>query len=222
MTTFALVHGSWHGGWCFQKLVAELEARGHDAVAVDLPCDEVGKDYPDYARVVAGALANRDDVVAVGHSMGGHTIPHLARLRPIRRLVFLCALVPPPAEGWAHDQHTPRLGEAIVRDELDRSFVCDLDSAVATLYDDCDATDARRAFERLRPQARTNAYLPRSEWPDVPATYVVTRGDRALPPAWQCEAAAANGLETRELDGGHSPFVARPEELALLLLGLLL
>jgi hypothetical protein len=63
--------------------------------------------------------------------------------------------------------------------------------------------------------------LPRAEWPAVPAAYVVTSDDRALAPGWQREAAAANGLDVVELAGGHSPFVARPEELALLLLGLL-
>ena len=37
MTAFALVHGGWHGGWCWQPLRAELAARGHSTVAPDLP-----------------------------------------------------------------------------------------------------------------------------------------------------------------------------------------
>jgi pimeloyl-ACP methyl ester carboxylesterase len=220
MTTFALVHGSWHGGWCFERLVPELESRGHAAVAVDLPCDDLGKTYADYAQVVAAALAGDDDVVAVGHSMGGHTIPYLARLRPVRRLVFLCALLPEPDGGWRHLQFSPGFAEAFGRDELDRSFMRDAEAARATLYNDCDPEDARAAFARLRPQARAGAWLPRAEWADVPATYVVTGDDRALSPEWQREAAAASRLPTVELDGGHSPFLARPEELALLLLGL--
>ena len=40
MTTFALVHGAWHGAWCWEPVMAELERRGHRAVAVDLPCDD--------------------------------------------------------------------------------------------------------------------------------------------------------------------------------------
>lgn len=221
MTTFALVHGSWHGAWCFEKLAPELKARGHDVVAVDLPCDEAGKDYPDYARIVAGALADRADVVAVGHSMGGQTIPHLAALRPVRALVFLCALLPTPDDGWRELLFTPRFAESMLRDDQDRSYVCDFESARLTLYDDCDDEDARRAFAQLRPQARTGAFLPRGEWPDVPATYVVTSGDRALAPDWQREAAAQHRLSVMELDGGHSPFLSRPAELAAVLLGLL-
>jgi len=40
MATFGLVHGSWHGGWCWERLIPELEARGHRAVAVDLPAED--------------------------------------------------------------------------------------------------------------------------------------------------------------------------------------
>ena len=40
MTTFGLVHGAWHGGWCWQYLIPELEVRGHRAVAIDLPTDD--------------------------------------------------------------------------------------------------------------------------------------------------------------------------------------
>ena len=42
MARFVLVHGAWHGGWCFRELVRELEARGHEVAAPDLPCDESG------------------------------------------------------------------------------------------------------------------------------------------------------------------------------------
>jgi hypothetical protein len=214
VTTFALVHGAWHGAWCWEKLVPELERRGHDAVAVDLPCDDVAADYPEYARVVAEALRGREDVVVVGHSLAGQTIPHVAALRPVARLVFLCSLVPAP------EAKHPTFVEGFdfERDELGRSYIPELAQATAALYDDCDADEARWAFERLRPQARTHAFLPRSDWPDVAATYIVARGDRALSPDWQREAAAENGLPVVELDGGHSPFLARPGELADLLL----
>ena len=37
MSTYVLVHGSWHGGWCWDKVVPLLEAKGHKAIALDLP-----------------------------------------------------------------------------------------------------------------------------------------------------------------------------------------
>src|SRR3954469_18012012 len=121
MTTFALVHGAWHGGWCWERVAAELAGRGEDAVgaglprgrdaiAPDLPCEDMSAGFEDYADVVVAALENAgDDVVVVGHSLGGLTIPHVATRRPVRRLVFLCALLPAVGRSFA-DQFG--LGEA--------------------------------------------------------------------------------------------------------------
>jgi len=78
-----------HGGWCWKKLVPELEARGHAAIAPDLPCEDPDATWEDYGRTVPDALADTGgDVVLVGHSLGGMTIPIAASLRPVRRLTF--------------------------------------------------------------------------------------------------------------------------------------
>src|SRR5205807_1207149 len=69
--TFGLIHGAWHGAWCWEPLVAELERRGHRAMAVDLPCDDPAATTMDNAKLVADALGDADDVVVVGHSLGG-------------------------------------------------------------------------------------------------------------------------------------------------------
>ena len=98
MTTFALVHGAWHGAWCWERLVPEIEGHGHAAIAVDLPCDDVEAGCAAYAEVVLAQIAQADDdLVLVGHSLGGLTIPLVAAARPARKLVFLCALLPRPA-----------------------------------------------------------------------------------------------------------------------------
>jgi pimeloyl-ACP methyl ester carboxylesterase len=52
MARFVLVHGGWHGGWCFRRLAEELADRGHDVAAPDLPCEEIGLTPLDYARAV--------------------------------------------------------------------------------------------------------------------------------------------------------------------------
>ena len=63
MMTFGLVHGAWHGAWCWRDVIAELEQRGHDAVAPDLPIDDASAGLDDYAREVVRALSGHDDVV---------------------------------------------------------------------------------------------------------------------------------------------------------------
>src|SRR5207247_393113 len=48
MATFGLIPGAWHGAWCFERLTAALEQRGHDAIAVELPCDDAAAGFPEY------------------------------------------------------------------------------------------------------------------------------------------------------------------------------
>src|SRR5437773_1616556 len=101
--TIGLVHGAWHGAWCWDRLVPELEARGFPCVAVDLPAEDPGAGAGEYAAVVAGALDTAVDpaegVVLVAHSLGGLAIPLVADHRPVRLLVFLCAFLPQPGRS---------------------------------------------------------------------------------------------------------------------------
>ena len=50
MATFGLVHGAWHGAWCWDLLIPELERRGHSAVAMDLPCEDPKASFSDYRK----------------------------------------------------------------------------------------------------------------------------------------------------------------------------
>jgi pimeloyl-ACP methyl ester carboxylesterase len=91
-TTVALVHGAYHGAWCWTHLMPELESRGLDVVAPDLPCDDPSAGLAEYASTVEAAIGDRDDVVLVGHSLGGMTIPLVAAHRPVRHMIFLCSV----------------------------------------------------------------------------------------------------------------------------------
>jgi len=228
VSTFALVHGAWHGGWCWERLTPELERRGHRVVTVDLPCEDPDARFDDYAAVVIDALEGTDgDVVVVGHSLAGQTVPLVAARRPVRRLVFLCALIAQPGASFVDqlradpDMFVPgyEAGLAPADERPVRRWV-NFAIARATMYADCDEADARAAFDRLRPQASTPYFAPCSltEFPDVPATYVVAAEDRIISPAWSRRAAAERlGVEAIELPGSHSPYLARPAVLAELL-----
>ena len=228
MTTFALVHGAWHGGWCWERLGPELERRGHAVVAPDLPCDDPAATFADYATVVVDALAPAgDDVVVVGHSLGGLTIPLVAARRPVRALVYLCALVPIPGmslvEQVRAEPETFVPGYwAGVEATADRRASRWGDFALARerLYGDCAESDARRAFERLRPQSNApdRVACPLAALPDVATASIVSAQDAILAPAWSRHVARERlGLAPVELAGDHSPFLSRPAELADLL-----
>ncbi len=228
MTTFALVHGAWHGGWAFGALAGELEARGHRAVAPDLPCDDPQAGAARYSEVVCEALAGAgDDVVVAGHSLGGLTIPLVAAARPVRHLVWLCALIPTPgrpmSDRWGEpDLFPPGPAERIAsRDGC--SYWPDPADAIAAMYADCDPQLAAWAVSMLRPQAGTAARetCPLERWPDVPSTYLLCTEDLMVGPAWSRRAAPELlGVPAVEWPGSHSPMLARPAQLADLLTGI--
>ena len=101
---FVLVHGAWHGAWCWAAVVAELEKLGNRAYAVDLPghgqnyCDRSKVTLMSYVDSVVKFIEERDlrEVVIAGHSLGGLTISGVtARIpRRIKRTVFVTAMVP--------------------------------------------------------------------------------------------------------------------------------
>jgi pimeloyl-ACP methyl ester carboxylesterase len=222
MATVALVHGAWHGPWCWERLVPELEALGHRVVAVDLPAEDPAAGLTRYAELTTDALGDADEVVLVGHSLGGGAIPIVATLRPVRHLVFLTALIPEPGKSVT-DRYTEEnvfvpgfAGNTATRED-GASFWTDAEAAARCFYHDCTREDAAWAMGRLRAQSdapRTEPW-PLDRLPDVERTSILCRDERCLRPEWSRRMSREQlGVEPVELDGGHSPFLSRPRELA--------
>ena len=231
MTTFALVHGAWHGAWCWERLSPLLQQAGHDVVTMDLPSEDGAATFDTYADVVCAALAGRDDdVVLVGHSYGGNTVPLVAARRPVRHLVYLCAMIPDVGRslfdqiGDELEMLNPLYEQGLsIPDEQLRQVWADLDIARSMFYGDCDEPTTQAAIDRLRPQSAFPAIQPSSlaEHPSVPTTYIVCNEDQILRPAWSRHTARERlDADLVELPGDHSPFYSRPAVLADVLLGL--
>ena len=75
MSTFAVVHGAADSGQSWRLVADELRQLGHETVAPDLPCEDDAAGLTEYADTVVDAIADRDDVVVVAHSLGGFTAP---------------------------------------------------------------------------------------------------------------------------------------------------
>lgn len=222
-TTFGLIHGAWHGAWCWDPVVAELERRGNRAVAVDLPCDDPAVTTLDNADQVVEALGDADDVVVVGHSLGGIVAPVVARLRAVRKVVLLAALVPRPGRSLSD---VMRAEPECTTDGFDRAprhfgehgaVTWDPDVAAGLFFRACDPETARRAAARLRPQVWTTSQevTPLERWPDCEIVSIVCADDEVLSPDWSRRIAReVLGIEPVELRSGHSPMLSHPSELA--------
>ena len=112
MADFVLVHGAWHGAWCWQKIVPPLWAAGHRVFAVTLT--GVGErahllsksvTLDTHIADVVAVVESEEllDPILVGHSYGGVVITGVAaRLAArLRHLVYLDAIVPRPGESWS-------------------------------------------------------------------------------------------------------------------------
>ncbi|MHA6784671.1 alpha/beta hydrolase [Pseudonocardia saturnea] len=228
MTHFVLVHGGWHGPWCWAQEIAALERRGHSAAAVTLPSDKIGAGADRYADVIADAVREPGRDVVVGHSLAGLAIPLVPDRVAVAALVFLAALLPDPGRSWRdqlrddrpmadwfYADGLPKQG----RDEHGRS-VWPPDVAADLFYHDCTPSTAASAASRLRPQSPSPVTEPTPlvAFPDVPMHYVACRDDRAVSATWAARAARARlGCEAVWIDGSHSPFLADPDGLAELL-----
>ena len=225
----ALVHGSYHGAWCWDFLTPELERLGHRVITMDLPISDPALGAADYAKAIDDALDPDSEPVLVGHSMAGLVIPLVAARRPIRRLVFLAAFLASPGKS-ASDQLaaepidgrvTPTTAEWT--DLGNDVWMVGPNTATEIFFHDAPAAVARWATQRLRPQAYRvlTETTPLAAWPDVESRSIVCRDDRAINPDWVRAAARDRlGVEAIELAGGHSPFMTRPAELAQVLASL--
>ncbi len=201
-------------------VIPELQARGHSAIAMDLPSDQRDATFADYAQAVAASLPPGPDVVLVGHSLGGMVIPLVALHRPVRLLVFLGALIPdrphePPDKG--PPTHIEGTFDGLTHHEDGSHSWPNLDAAMQILYQDCSRELAGSAFARLRRQqtALWERWQPMARWPDAPVASVHCQDDRAVNPLWSRWVARHRfGVNSVELPGGHSPMLSRPALLA--------
>jgi pimeloyl-ACP methyl ester carboxylesterase len=233
--TVVLVHGAWHGAWCWNKEVVALEAHGLSVVAPDMPGH--GNDAGALGDLAADAQCLRDvvagiegPVMLVGHSYGGLIISEAASdaatAAKVARLVYLCAIATAPGQtffGVPADHSRSLLGPLIRQgdDGLSTIDTSDVAAAKAAFYGDCDDADVAFAAAHLSAQPMGNMASAISGDPlaTVPGTYIRCTEDRTIPIDVQdaliaSVRSAAPTFETITLAASHSPFLSMPTELA--------
>src|SRR3954468_14632209 len=99
MSTYVLIPGAGSDSWFWPRVTPLLEARGHDVVAVDLPCDDPAAGLEEYTQAALASIGDRSDLVVVAQSLGGLTAPLVCARRPAELLIFVNGMIPRPGEA---------------------------------------------------------------------------------------------------------------------------
>jgi pimeloyl-ACP methyl ester carboxylesterase len=230
--TFVLIHGAWHGGWCWQRVTPLLAASGHRVLAPSLAGLAERKhllsaaiDLDTHIDETVALLEREDlrDVVLVGHSYGGLVITGVADRAPGRlaRLVYLDAVIVNGGEAWSVT-HTPERVAAWARLAAPSGGVS-VPPPDAGVFGIADPADRAWVNGRLTPHPyRTYSQplrLARPPGAGLRKTHVACRGPGALSAtARRVPIDAAHGWTVRTLDAGHDAMITAPAALARLLL----
>lgn len=240
MSTYVLVHGAWHGSWCWSRIASLLQQAGHNAIVLDLPGRagdgtlhaKITLDH--YVNKVAQVLRLQSEpVVLVGHSMGGGSISGAAEVCPerIRSLVYLTAVV--PVNGIGAMQAFQSHG---IANELMVPGGIEIDEAAGSLkrvpdvflrdvfYGECCEDDAALASASVVPEPMGPSMQPfqlsTARFGRVPKKYIECLRDRAIPIALQRAFQASTKFDkVLSIDTDHSPFFSMPQQLTDALIG---
>ena len=240
MTTFVLVHGAWHGGWCWWKTAPLLRHAGQIVHAPSLT-GLGGREH--LARLIPPAVLNLDlhirdvaqlmdandlwDVVLVGHAYAGMVITGVAELRPERigALVYVNGVAPADGEAMVDQLAAVRGPEFVARI---RQYIADGEpfmaqpttaEEIARRWAITDPDDQPFVLPRLSPQPTLTFAQPvrigNPEAANIRREFVLCSESGFESVA---QRAAANGWGVHHIDTGHDPMITAPNELAAILL----
>ena len=228
MKNFLLLHGSWHGAWCWYKITPRLEAEGHRVIVPDLPGRGRSPARPalvglgTMVKKVIAALPDGEKTTIVVHSRNGIVASSVAEAAPERleRIVYLASFMLPDGQrvlDYLPDRDALLTGHV----RVNRFALWDwLDPAVykTALYADCGDDDVALARallvrEPVRP-ALTRLKLTNERYGSVPRAYIRLTEDKAVSLALQDRLLAETPVERVEtLHASHSAYFSRPDEL---------
>lgn len=217
VATFVLIHGAGDVGWFWHLVVDELRARGHEAIAPDLPCDDDSASLNDYADAVVRAVGDRQELVVVGHSYGCFTAPLVADRLPVGVLVLVAGMIPVPGESPADWWTNTGYGEAVRKQaELDGGRTGNSDPFVS-YYNGVPRALAEEALRKERRESSTaySSPWPLRAWPDVPTKFLLCEDDQFFPADFFRRLVPERlGIVLDEIPGGHCVALSHPHELA--------
>ncbi len=218
---FLLIPGAGGEAWVWSRVEAELIARGHYAVSIDLPADDESAGIEEYAERALTAVAASTNLLVAGLSLGAFTAALVSLQIEATSLVYVNGMIPlvgeTPGEWWEATGHAEARAAKDVLEGRDPEAPFD---PMMTFFHDVPTEVALEAGQHVRTQSNgpfTSSWsLPRQ--PDVPVHAVIGRNDRFFPLEFQKQLVEERlGVEPEIVEGGHLLPLGHPLELAALL-----
>ncbi|MBT1697121.1 alpha/beta fold hydrolase [Fulvivirgaceae bacterium PWU4] len=234
--TYILVHGAWHGAWCWDKVIPLVQARGHKAIAVDLPGHghDTGRtsdiSLDDYVNeVVKTVNAQNGQVILVGHSMSGIVISQAAEKlgrKKISALVYLDAFLPRDGESLfalvdatlknlTPNSRKPMLVENLIVSEDHKTNSVNPAMVAEIFYHDCAEEDKEFALPRISKEPiaplATPLHLTDDVYGMIPKYYILCTESRDMDKTFLSTHVPCK--KVYKLASSHSPFFSMPEKL---------
>jgi pimeloyl-ACP methyl ester carboxylesterase len=201
---FVLVPGAGGVAWIWNRVVAEIDRAGHEAIAVDLPADDETKGLADYTAIVLREM--NDSSVLVAASLGGFTAAMVSERKPPRALVLLNAMIPNPGEPvgawWGNTGSTKARTDAANAGGYSTDF-----DVKTYFFHDMSEDLFREAGPHQRAQTERifKDVCAFTSWPKIPIHVVAGRDDRFFPiefqNAWH---ASASGSTSKKFPAATS------------------
>jgi pimeloyl-ACP methyl ester carboxylesterase len=226
--TFVLVHGAWHGGWCWGKVAAILRGRGHTVVTPTqtglgershLLSKSITLDtfVDDIVNVLK--FEELKDVILVGHSFGGNAISGTADRMPdrIRQLIYLDAAMLENGQS-VFSLLPPDVVAARTKAAQDSSGGLSIPPPPAAAFGLSDPAQQAWLTARLTPHPfgtfNSPLTLKNKIANGLPATYIICSDPMYGPLQASRDVVKKIGMKTVEIKTGHDAMVTVPEKLA--------
>lgn len=237
MSTFILVHGSWHSSWNWHKVLPILEQQRHNAISIDLP--GMGRDKTPIQNVTLEVAVNKlleiidqaeGKVILVGHSKNGIVVSQAAEYRPhkIEKLIYLAAYLVP--NGKTQAEYSSQDVNGVLKPYVTRfpetnSHTLQPEIYKEGLYHDCDDDITEMAKCILSHESAATGITPlqltEANYGSVPRYYIECTDDRAVTPFIQkIMYTETSCKKVYQMATSHSPFFSKPKELCSILTGI--
>ena len=203
-------HGLWADGSCFSKVIAPLQADGHEVLSAQYSLNTTADDVAT-VRHTLGRV--RSPAILVGHSYGGSVITGAGTDDRVAGLVYIAALAPDADETSQTQQSNFPRTDVFSYIEVADGRIWLLPEGIECFAGDLSEQEKKLVWATHFPPAADlfNAKVAGTAWRSKPSWYIVAKKDRTVHPDLERFFAKRMGATTYELESSHLPMLSHPD-----------